>query len=63
MLADLDAPRSTTELSRRLSLSPATTSHHLTALRDAGLVSARREGRSVLYARTGLGDALAGRSP
>jgi DNA-binding transcriptional ArsR family regulator len=60
MLADLDAPRSTTELARRLSLSPATTSHHLTALRDAGLVTARRDGRSVLYARTELGDALAG---
>ena len=60
MLADLDAPRSTTELARRLSLSPATTSHHLTALRAAGLVSARRDGRSVLYARTELGDALAG---
>lgn len=59
LLADLDAPRSTTELAQRLSLSPATTSHHLTALRDAGLVSARREGRSVLYARTELGDALA----
>lgn len=59
MLADLDAPRSTTELARRLSLSPATTSHHLSALRDAGLVSARRHGRSVLYARTPLGDALA----
>jgi DNA-binding transcriptional ArsR family regulator len=62
MLADLDAPRSTTELARRLSLSPATTSHHLSALRDAGLVTARREGRSVLYARTELGDALAGRA-
>jgi len=60
MLADLDAPRSTTELARRLSLSPATTSHHLTALRDAGLVTGRREGRSVLYARTALGDALVG---
>jgi DNA-binding transcriptional ArsR family regulator len=59
MLADLDAPRSTTELARRLSLSPATASHHLGALRDAGLVTARREGRSVLYARTELGDALA----
>jgi DNA-binding transcriptional ArsR family regulator len=59
MLADLDAPRSTTELARRLSLSPATTSHHLGALRDAGLVTARREGRSVLYARTELGEALA----
>ncbi len=59
MLADLAAPRSTTELAKRLSLSPATASHHLTALRDAGLVTGKREGRSVLYARTALGDALA----
>ena len=59
MLADLAAPRSTTELAERLSLSPATVSHHITALRDAGLATARREGRSVLYARTPLGDALA----
>ena len=59
MLADLAAPRSTAELAKRLSLSPATASHHLTALRDAGLVTGKREGRSVLYARTSLGDALA----
>ena len=58
LLADLAAPRSTTELAKRFSLSPATASHHLIALRDAGLVSTQREGRSVLYARTPLGDAL-----
>jgi uncharacterized protein DUF5937/helix-turn-helix protein len=59
MLTELAAPRSTTELARRLTLSPATASHHLSALRGAGLVSGRREGRAVLYARTALGDALA----
>ncbi len=59
MLIDLAAPRSTTELARRLSLSPGTASHHLTALREAGLVTGRREGRSVLYLRTPLGNALA----
>jgi DNA-binding transcriptional ArsR family regulator len=58
MLGDLAAPRSTTELAQRLALSPATTSHHLAALREAGLVTGRRDGRSVLYARTPLGDAL-----
>ena len=58
VLADLGAPRSTSELAERLTLSPATTSHHLTALRDAGLVTGRREGRAVLYVRTPLGDAL-----
>jgi hypothetical protein len=60
VLADLGAPRSTTELAERLSLSPGNASHHLTALRDAGLVSGRRDGRSVLYVRTALGDALMG---
>ena len=58
VLSDLGAPRSTTELAERLTLSPATASHHLTALRDAGLVTGRREGRAVLYVRTPLGDAL-----
>ena len=60
VLADLAAPRSTTEVAERLSLSPGGTSHHLTALRDAGLVNARRQGRVVLYVRTPLGDALIG---
>jgi DNA-binding transcriptional ArsR family regulator len=59
ILTDLAAPRSTTELSDRLSLSPAAVSHHLTTLRDAGLLATRREGRSVLYVRTALGDTLA----
>ena len=59
VLVDLAAPRSTAELAKSLSLSPATASHHLAALRQGGLIIGRREGRSVLYARTPLGDALA----
>jgi DNA-binding transcriptional ArsR family regulator len=58
VLADLGAPRSTSEVAQRLSVSPAGASHHLTTLRDAGLISARREGRTVLYVRTPTGDAL-----
>jgi len=58
ILAELAAPRTTTELAERVALSPATASHHLTGLRDAGLVTGRRDGRSVLYVRTPLGDAL-----
>jgi DNA-binding transcriptional ArsR family regulator len=50
--------RSTTEVAERLQISPANASHHLTALRDAGLLAGRREGRAVLYVRTPLGDAL-----
>jgi DNA-binding transcriptional ArsR family regulator len=63
VLASLDAPRATTELAAHLGISPATTSHHLLALRDAALVSGRREGRAVLYARTATGDALLGGPP
>ncbi|MFB6889749.1 DUF5937 family protein [Kitasatospora sp. NPDC056327] len=58
LLAELDAPASTTELARRTGLSPAGVSQHLTALRAAGLTSAHRAGHAVLYARTALADAL-----
>jgi len=58
VLADLGAPRSTTDLSRRLSVSPGNASHHLKALQGAGLATSRREGREVLYVRTPLGDGL-----
>ncbi|MGW2255912.1 DUF5937 family protein [Kitasatospora sp. NPDC001660] len=58
LLVELDAPASTTELARRTGLSPAAVSQYLTALRDAGLVSAHRAGRSVLYARTAAAEAV-----
>ncbi|MFJ6939177.1 DUF5937 family protein [Streptomyces sp. NPDC101132] len=58
LLAELDTPASTTQLARSSGLSPAGVSQHLTALRDAGLVTAHRSGRSVLYARTAVADAL-----
>ncbi|MEZ0069553.1 DNA-binding transcriptional ArsR family regulator [Streptacidiphilus sp. MAP12-20] len=58
LLAGLDAPASTTELAARAGLSAPSVSEHLTALRAAGLATAHRAGRSVLYARTPLADAL-----
>ncbi|MCX5211959.1 helix-turn-helix domain-containing protein [Kitasatospora sp. NBC_00240] len=58
LLAELDTPASTTQLARHCGLSAAGVSQHLTALRDAGLVTAHRSGRSVLYARTAVADAL-----
>ncbi|MBT2441103.1 helix-turn-helix transcriptional regulator [Streptomyces sp. ISL-36] len=58
LLSELDSPASTTQLARHSGLSTAGTSQHLTALRDAGLVTAHRSGRSVLYARTAVADAL-----
>jgi hypothetical protein len=60
VLAALDAPRATTELAERLGLSPGGASQHLSTLRGAGLVTSRRAGRHVLYARTPLADALVG---
>ncbi|MFJ8013365.1 DUF5937 family protein [Streptomyces sp. NPDC096339] len=64
LLAELETPASTTELARRTGLSPSGVSQYLTALRDAGLVSAHRAGRSVLYARTSVAESLlAGGSP
>ncbi|MFI5987159.1 DUF5937 family protein [Streptomyces sp. NPDC051555] len=58
LLTELDTPASTTQLAHRTGLSPAGVSQYLTALRRAGLVSAHRAGRSVLYARTAAADTL-----
>ncbi|MFI1363524.1 ArsR/SmtB family transcription factor [Streptomyces griseochromogenes] len=58
LLTELDSPASTTELATRTGLSAAGVSQNLTALRDAGLVSAHRAGRWVLYARTPAGESL-----
>ncbi|WP_239513632.1 ArsR family transcriptional regulator [Streptosporangium sp. 'caverna'] len=58
LLTELETPASTTELAHRTGLSPAGVSQYLTALRDAGLVSAHRAGRSVLYARTSVAESI-----
>lgn len=60
ILVALDGPRSTTEAARAAGLGAPTATHHLGALRAAGLVVSRRERRSVLHSRTPLGDALVG---
>ncbi|WP_317453539.1 DUF5937 family protein [Streptomyces sp. CBMA152] len=58
LLAELGTPASTTQLAHRTGLSPAGVSQYLTALRNAGLVTAHRAGRSVLYARTTAAETL-----
>lgn len=47
------------KISDRLGLSPSTTSHHMSLLRDAGLVSGRKEGTWTYYTlnRSALEDA------
>ena len=61
ILRDLAVPRTTSELSARHALSPATVSYHLQALLDACLVFRTRDGHHVRYRRTDRGDALLGR--
>ncbi|MGW4380123.1 helix-turn-helix domain-containing protein [Kitasatospora sp. NPDC004531] len=58
LLLLLDRPASTTALAHRLAVTPGAVSRHLTALTTAGLLTRTRTGRSVLYSRTPLGDAL-----
>lgn len=58
LLAALGEPASSTELAVRLDVTPSAVNQHLRALRDAGLLTSTRYGRSVLYLRTDLGSAL-----
>jgi DNA-binding transcriptional ArsR family regulator len=58
LLTMLDQPMSTTELARLLDVTPGAVSRHLTALHCARLLNRARSGRSVLYFRSPLGDAL-----
>jgi len=58
ILTLLAGPHSTGDVAERLGLAAATASHHLTTLRDAGLATAERAGRRLLYQRTRLGDQL-----
>lgn len=60
VLVELEEPASTTALAARLGLAPSSVSAHLSALRDAGLLTSRRVHHQVLYVRTPLGIALLG---
>ncbi|BCJ46903.1 ArsR family transcriptional regulator [Actinoplanes ianthinogenes] len=56
LLAALAEPASTTQLAAVFGLATGAVGDHLAVLHRAGLVSRARSGRSVLYARTVLGD-------
>jgi DNA-binding transcriptional ArsR family regulator len=59
ILLALEDPASTTQLSAVLGQSVGGLGGHLAVLRDSGLVTKARSGRSVLYRRTPAGDVLA----
>jgi DNA-binding HxlR family transcriptional regulator len=63
LLLALAEPNSTTALARRLAVTPAAVSQHLSVLRSSGLVSRTRVGGVVLYRRTPTGDAIVPRPP
>jgi ArsR family transcriptional regulator len=46
----LDGPKNVTEINARLKIDQSLLSHHLKVLRDAGLVTTKREGKAVRYA-------------
>ncbi|MFF4342600.1 ArsR/SmtB family transcription factor [Kitasatospora sp. NPDC001540] len=60
LLALLQEPASTTELARRLGVTPGAVSQHLAVLHATRLVTRARHGRLVLYARSPLADRLLG---
>ncbi|MEO3796954.1 helix-turn-helix domain-containing protein [Nonomuraea sp. B10E15] len=60
VLRALAAPATTTQLVRQLGLSLGAVGGHLAVLRESGLVTRTRTGRSVHYERTPLGESLAG---
>jgi DNA-binding transcriptional ArsR family regulator len=58
ILRELDRPASTLRLAQRMQASAGGVSDHLHVLHRAGLVTAHREGRHVIYTRTAKGDNL-----
>jgi len=63
LLVALSDPASTSQLATSLGMATGAVGDHLAVLRNAGLVTRGRSGRSVLYQRTPLGDALTGGAP
>ena len=52
--------RTTSQVARDAGIAVSTASHHLTILRDAGLVASERDGNRMLHLRTPLGEAMVG---
>ncbi len=62
VLRALDDGSTTTELARRLEISPSGASQHTAALRSAGLIISRRDRNRMVHTATDLGARLLGQS-
>ncbi|WP_432535997.1 ArsR/SmtB family transcription factor [Kineococcus arenarius] len=60
LLTELASPASSTELAARRGVTVPAVNQHLRVLRTTGLLDSERHGRSVVYRRSELGDALVG---
>ena len=60
ILLDAHEPRTTSQIASDTALAISTASHHLTVLREAGLLASTREGARMLHRRTPLGEAMVG---
>lgn len=52
--------RTTSQVARDAGIAVSTASHHLTVLRDAGLITSERDGTRMRHLRTPLGEAMVG---
>jgi DNA-binding transcriptional ArsR family regulator len=55
--------RTATEIATQIGIGAPTTSHHLTVLRDSGLITTHRTAKTVLHVLTPLGAALLRQHP
>ncbi len=60
ILLSSGAARTTSQVATDAGLAASTASHHLTVLRDAGLIASERDGARMLHLRTPLGEAMVG---
>ncbi len=60
ILLSAGTARTTSQVAVDAGIAVSTASHHLTVLRDAGLVSSERAGTRMLHLRTPLGEAMVG---
>ncbi|UJP10234.1 helix-turn-helix domain-containing protein [Microbacterium sp. KUDC0406] len=63
ILLQAHVARTTSQVAADAGIAVSTASHHLTVLRDAGLVTSSRDGNRMLHLRTPLGEALVGAGP